>query len=91
MKKYKNYILGAGILIIGIIAGNVFSGGDSEATHDEAEHEYVQDPVTQLWTCAMHPQIQMKEPGNCPICGMELIPVTTSASTEKISDDEIVL
>merc|ERR1712169_134824 len=23
----------------------------------------------------MHPQIQKDEPGNCPICGMELIPM----------------
>jgi Cu(I)/Ag(I) efflux system membrane fusion protein len=91
MKKYKNYILGAGILIIGIILGNVFSGGDSEASHNESEHEYVQDPVTKLWTCAMHPQIQMEEPGNCPICGMELIPMESSSSAEKISDAEIVL
>jgi len=91
MKKYKNYIIAAVILIIGIIMGNVFSGGDSEATHDEADHELVLDPVTQLWTCAMHPQIQLEEPGDCPICGMELIPMKTSASTEKISDDEVVL
>src|SRR5680860_952015 len=91
MKKYKNYIIAAGILIIGIIVGNVFSGGDSEATHDEAEHELVQDPVTKLWTCAMHPQIQLEEPGNCPICGMGLIPMKTSTSSENISDDEIVL
>jgi len=93
MKKYKNYIIAAGILIIGIIMGSIFSGGDSEATHDEAEHEYVQDPVTQLWTCAMHPQIKLKEPGECPICGMTLIPVTdnSSGNNEKIGDDEIVL
>ncbi|HEY7773347.1 MAG TPA: efflux RND transporter periplasmic adaptor subunit [Marinagarivorans sp.] len=25
------------------------------------------------WTCAMHPQIQQHEPGQCPICGMDLI------------------
>jgi Cu(I)/Ag(I) efflux system membrane fusion protein len=27
------------------------------------------------WTCAMHPQIRMHEPGKCPICGMDLIPL----------------
>ena len=32
-----------------------------------------------LWTCSMHPQIQQPNPGKCPICGMELIPVTKSA------------
>lgn len=91
MKKYKNYIIGAGILIIGIILGNLFSGGSTEESHKEGEHEYVQDPVTQLWTCSMHPQIKLEKPGNCPICGMELIPIDTNAKVEeKIASDEIV-
>ena len=29
----------------------------------------------QLWTCGMHPQVIQDEPGNCPICGMKLVPV----------------
>lgn len=92
MKKYKKYIIAAGILLLGIILGNVFSGGDSETTHTDGEHEYVQDPVTQLWTCSMHPQIKMEKPGNCPICGMELIPLEASdSSSENIADDEIVM
>lgn len=28
------------------------------------------------WTCSMHPQIRLPSPGRCPICGMELIPVS---------------
>jgi Cu(I)/Ag(I) efflux system membrane fusion protein len=28
-----------------------------------------------IYTCAMHPQIRQNHPGNCPICGMNLIPV----------------
>jgi len=32
-----------------------------------------------LWTCPMHPQIVRKEPGNCPICGMTLEPMTPTA------------
>jgi Cu(I)/Ag(I) efflux system membrane fusion protein len=31
-----------------------------------------------IWTCAMHPQIRMTQPGKCPICGMDLIPVNHS-------------
>src|SRR3989344_1195373 len=27
------------------------------------------------WTCSMHPQIHADKPGNCPICGMTLVPV----------------
>ena len=28
------------------------------------------------WTCSMHPQIRLPNPGRCPICGMQLIPVS---------------
>lgn len=28
-----------------------------------------------IWTCSMHPQIRMSAPGQCPICGMDLIPL----------------
>ncbi|MFL5264979.1 MAG: HAD-IC family P-type ATPase, partial [Stellaceae bacterium] len=35
-----------------------------------------------LWTCPMHPQIQRKEPGSCPICGMALEPMTPAGSEE---------
>ena len=28
-----------------------------------------------FYTCSMHPQIMQEQPGNCPICGMKLIPV----------------
>lgn len=31
-----------------------------------------------LWTCSMHPQIQQLNPGLCPICEMELIPLQRS-------------
>lgn len=29
----------------------------------------------QLYTCGMHPQVVQDHPGNCPICGMKLIPL----------------
>ncbi|MFA5785171.1 MAG: efflux RND transporter periplasmic adaptor subunit, partial [Phycisphaerae bacterium] len=29
-----------------------------------------------IWTCSMHPQILQSKPGKCPICFMDLIPVT---------------
>jgi len=29
----------------------------------------------QLWTCGMHPQVIEDEPGTCPICGMNLVPL----------------
>lgn len=31
-----------------------------------------------LYTCGMHPQIVLDHPGNCPICGMKLMPMKQS-------------
>jgi Cu(I)/Ag(I) efflux system membrane fusion protein len=40
-------------------------------------------PAIEYYTCSMHPQIHREEPGNCPICGMALVPVyATSKSSE---------
>lgn len=44
----------------------------------EQQHQY--KPVMnesgeiKYWTCAMHPSVKLKDPGMCPICGMELVP-----------------
>ncbi len=32
------------------------------------------------WTCGMHPSVRMREPGKCPICNMDLIPVSREQS-----------
>ena len=29
----------------------------------------------EVWTCSMHPNVQLPRPGLCPICNMELIPL----------------
>ena len=31
--------------------------------------------AAQVWTCPMHPSVQLPHPGNCPICGMTLVPM----------------
>lgn len=41
------------------------------------------------WTCAMHPSVRSDEPGKCPICGMELIPVYKEAQ-EIVKKEEAV-
>ncbi len=43
-----------------------------------------ESPVSQttIWTCSMHPQIQQPKPGKCPICGMDLIPVSTDTGKD---------
>lgn len=31
-------------------------------------------PGVTIYTCVMHPQIRADKPGNCPMCGMKLVP-----------------
>jgi len=35
------------------------------------------------WTCSMHPQIQLPQPGACPICGMDLIPLAVDDAGDR--------
>ncbi|NQT38439.1 MAG: PEGA domain-containing protein [Planctomycetes bacterium] len=30
-------------------------------------------PAGQVWTCAMHPQVNVPKPGKCPLCAMDLV------------------
>ena len=32
------------------------------------------------WTCTMHPSVHAKDPGKCPICAMDLVPVLKRAT-----------
>ena len=49
----------------------------------------VQENHHTIWTCAMHPQIRMDDPGQCPICGMDLIPLEQQIAD--INPDAIVM
>ena len=40
------------------------------------------------YTCTMHPSVHEKEPGKCPICGMDLVPVMKSDATPASSSKQ---
>ena len=44
----------------------------------------------QLWSCGMHPQVVSEEPGNCPICGMRLTPMSAGPATAAESDKKVL-
>jgi Cu(I)/Ag(I) efflux system membrane fusion protein len=68
--RYVNYGL---ILTLGLFLGwLIFHPGHRNETKSESKTEVSQETI---WTCAMHPQIRMTQPGKCPICGMDLIPL----------------
>jgi Cu(I)/Ag(I) efflux system membrane fusion protein len=76
----SNNYLKAGLLIFaGIFLGWLFfhNSGSTPANVETEVHEHSESEKT-IWTCSMHPQIRKDEPGDCPICGMDLIPLTNS-------------
>ena len=50
----------------------------SHAGHSHAEKAPASsaqsEPGAVTYTCPMHPEVVRTEPGNCPICGMKLVP-----------------
>ncbi|HZS18708.1 MAG TPA: efflux RND transporter periplasmic adaptor subunit [Candidatus Udaeobacter sp.] len=40
------------------------------------------DSNVDYWTCTMHPSVHSKDPGKCPICSMDLVPVMKKGSAE---------
>jgi Cu(I)/Ag(I) efflux system membrane fusion protein len=81
----KNKLL---IISITLIAG-IFLGWliFHRSEPSEAKHELtVKDVEAEVWTCSMHPQIRKDGQGKCPICGMDLILLSQSATTSTDPD-----
>ena len=71
----RTIIIVISTLIVGLLlAWLIFGGvGNNNTSENLAEHSHVDEET--IWTCSMHPQIRQNEPGACPICGMDLIPL----------------
>lgn len=67
----------AAVILIAFVIGYFMGGGPSgPASHDHTNEAAQETVQAQVWTCSMHPQIRQPNPGKCPICGMDLIPVS---------------
>lgn len=97
--KTKTIIFLIVAFIVGIILGAIIFGGKSQGKTKKktTATESQQIDSVDYWTCAMHPQIHSDEPGNCPICGMELVPANslTKAKPSKLeitlSEDQVAI
>lgn len=75
-KSYKTTIyIALGTLALGVLIGAIFFSGSDEPILHANEEQAEQN----IWTCTMHPQIRKTEPGLCPICGMELVPLNANS------------
>lgn len=80
--NWKLILFGISMLVVGMITGKFLLSsnvGDQSGQDQHSDHE----AEAKVWTCSMHPQIRQNEPGDCPICGMDLVPVSEGAETAR--------
>lgn len=85
------YLTYASVLIAGIILGWLFFGASNSDQNGNEGHDHEQvtnESDEEVWTCSMHPSVREDGPGSCPICGMDLIPVS---SDEQEGDYSMVM
>jgi Cu(I)/Ag(I) efflux system membrane fusion protein len=74
MKRIRSVLF----IIVALIAGFFIRGFFFPSSHQLQ----TTNPQPALWTCSMHPQIQLPEFGKCPLCFMDLIPVDSGSGEE---------
>lgn len=90
MKRRTALVLVPLIVLIaagsGYLLGSARSGCGGRPNIPGGSGSMADAPSTakQVYTCSMHPQVRLDQPGNCPICEMPLIPAAsaTTASGE---------
>nr|WP_299207499.1 efflux RND transporter periplasmic adaptor subunit [uncultured Brumimicrobium sp.] len=78
MKNRKTIYIAIATLVLGLLLGWMIFGSAAKSGQAEA-HDHTEETI---WTCSMHPQIRANEPGACPLCGMDLIPLSTDSNDD---------
>ena len=55
---------------------------DEHTGHAPMETSSDKTKTIRYWTCVMHPTVKMPEPGSCPVCKMDLIPIYEGSGLE---------
>lgn len=82
------------LALAGLVGAGAAGGGVWLATRSQGDHAGTPQATAPaakekkpLWQCPMHPTIVQDHPGDCPICGMKLVPMeqVTAPSTPTAS------
>ncbi len=77
---------------MGALIAGYFVGKSTHQQINESTHQHIDEATNQIWTCSMHPQIKQDKPGLCPICAMDLIPLTSMISSgDDVDPNEIMM
>jgi Cu(I)/Ag(I) efflux system membrane fusion protein len=82
MKLDNNKKIFAAIVIsltIGSVVGYLI-GLPKQQSDSPSDNQQIGKSANQIWTCSMHPQIRQSEQGDCPLCGMDLIPLENESN-----------
>ena len=75
--------------VVALIAGLALGWGLGGSDRGRAPAAVAEQAET--WTCSMHPQIRQPGPGQCPICGMDLIPVAAPVIGDSLGPRQLRL
>lgn len=76
-------------LVLSMIAGLIIGWA---VFHRDHPHNHQSSEGHTMYTCSMDPQVRQDHPGKCPICGMDLIPVSeTHATTKAINPNAVMM
>lgn len=79
MKARFCYILMIASIALVPLVPLLLNGCSKPAGHAAA------DADVDYWTCTMHPSVHSKDPGKCPICSMDLVPVKKNVAPKSES------
>ena len=84
--NHKIIIIGIIAALLGLAVGYLLFGHQKApaAAHNHEAMTEASDGEAAVWTCSMHPQIRQNEPGICPICEMDLIPLEANTSNDPL-------
>ena len=71
MKKIKTILF----ILITLAAGFILRGCFVSSPAPSVSQPQAPSSEPTVWTCSMHPQFKLPDPGKCPICFMDLIPL----------------
>lgn len=92
MRRKSFWIIAAIVVLVavGVISVRIFRKAPAQQEAQISQEK-------QLWTCGMHPEVIVDKRGNCPKCGMKLVPLrrqavgeetTAPASTERPTQEK---
>ncbi len=71
--------------------GGWILGAPEPGPDQHQAHTHTSKSEDSIWTCSMHPQIRQNEPGQCPICGMDLVLVRTDSEDGNAPPERVTL